>query len=659
VSKLNSFVGAVKSMAASLAVNLGIVSLPKIIDISYCQSIDSIDWAKLKQLGVGVIMRMGQNTWEDQLFRGHYANAIKYGVSFGVYWFYQPDCPPGPQVAAFLKVYNSLSVKPKVISLDVENISYWTPLLDADGHDVIGPDGKEVDVLINVLPPSAAIHSGWLYTWLTEIEKATGVVPGVYTRQDYWNAWTVASYAWDHFFLWIASWTNYSADIRMPRDWKVYTVWQYVGGTNRQDGVIGPVDGNYFNGDQAAMDKFFGNETYTTYIPVVVTPPVQTAPPATSAKATFVVLSSEDKNINMVGISEASMTVLRMAGQNGPEHANVYSDGAFPIRIEQAENMRAGWVTLSTNFQLWVRQMMYAPFCARKWYENETLKVLLQTWLKKPFKDQEWKIGLKLSGNPDLWHRIDALFFYMDGTKTDVGGSIGGIWQLAVLDDMLKNIKAFKDSGFIPDVPVYLLASTTFYQTYAKDEYWLTLCNRLENGFLSGIGIYETNDTKAYQDYLAETKKFTELFVEAPMKTPFDHVSQIFDYRPAASYKPTCVPFGFDPSFTIYSANRFVAEDAFYDGAALSPLMVGEWEKTEKDVRVELKLALGPVIIETPYIPPEEPPVIDPPVVDPPIIDPPVTTPVSTEAEELGKIEALLQLILDKLTAFIDWFKTK
>jgi GH25 family lysozyme M1 (1,4-beta-N-acetylmuramidase) len=657
VSRLNSFVSAVKSMAVSLAVNLGITSYPKIIDISYCQAVDNIGWARLNELGVGVIMRMGQNTWEDNLFRAHYANAIKYGVSFGVYWFYQPDCPPGPQVAAFMKVYNSLPIKPKVISLDVENISYWTPLLDADGKSVIGPDGKEVDILINVLPPSATIHSGWLMTWLTEIERLTGVVPGIYTRQDYWNAWTNADTAWAHFFLWIASWTNYSSDIRMPRDWKIWTVWQYVGGTNRQDGVIGPVDGNYFNGDQAAMDKFFGNEPYTTYIPVVTVPDVETPPQATTGKATFVVISNDDKNVNMVGISEADMTVLKMCGQDGPEHANVYSDGAFPIRVEQAENMRAGWVTLSTNFQLWVRQMMYKPFCDRKWYENETFKVFLQTWMKKPFKDQEWKEGLVLSNDPALWHRIDALFIYMDGVKTSVGGSIGGNWQLAVLDDMLKNINLFQDGGFIPEVPVYLVCQTTFYQAYAKDQYWLTLCNRLENGFLSGIGIYETNDTQAYKDHLAITKTPTELFTEAPMAKPFDHVSQIFDYRPAASYKPTCVPYGFDPSFTIYSANRFMAEDAFYDGAAISPSMVGEWEGTKSDVQRELKLSLGPVIIETPSDPPVDPPAIDPPVIDPPVIDPPVTSP--TEAEELSAIKALLQLILDKLTAFIDWFKTK
>ena len=95
---------------------------PTIIDISYCQNL--INWAILKLLGIAVVIRMGQSTYEDSMFRTHYENAVKYGVPFGVYWFFQPNFSAALQVEAFLKIWNSLPVKPTRIFLDVENISY-------------------------------------------------------------------------------------------------------------------------------------------------------------------------------------------------------------------------------------------------------------------------------------------------------------------------------------------------------------------------------------------------------------------------------------------------------------------------------------------------------------------------------------------------------
>ena len=222
------------------------MNYPTIIDISYCQQL--INWAILKVLGIGVIIRMGQSVYEDTLFRTHYENAVKYGVPFAVYWFFQPDLSASLQVQAFLKIWNSLPVKPSRIFLDVENISYR----DANGK------------LINIVPPSVEQHSYWLDLWLTTVEKATGITPGVYTRADYWDAWVNKSEKWSHFFLWIASWTLYSANIRMPRDWAEWIIWQNEGGTGRQDGVTGPVDKNKFNGDQAQMVAFLGDPTQTT-----------------------------------------------------------------------------------------------------------------------------------------------------------------------------------------------------------------------------------------------------------------------------------------------------------------------------------------------------------------------------------------------------------
>jgi lysozyme len=233
------------------------MTYPKIIDISWCQPTKNIDWQKLHDLGIGVIIRAGQADFTDSLFFEHVANAIKYKVPFAIYFFFQPNLHYEPQLAHFLEIWNSLPVKPIQIFLDVENIAYTE----------IQPDGSKKQ--INVLPPNALTHSAWLWGWLDGVEKATGITPGIYTRADYWNVWTLRTYNWSHWLLWVASWTNYSADIRLPADWLNWQVWQYEGGTGRQEGITGPVDLDYFNGTQDEMLAFFG------MAPVVVTPPVE------------------------------------------------------------------------------------------------------------------------------------------------------------------------------------------------------------------------------------------------------------------------------------------------------------------------------------------------------------------------------------------------
>jgi lysozyme len=210
---------------------------PKIIDISWCQS--QIDWAKLKELKVAVIMRCGQADYEDSRFQEHWANAARAGVLAGIYYFYQPNLGPESQIAAFLRIYNGLTVKPKVIFLDVE--------------DICVGGGQP-----NIVPPSVITHSVWLWTWLSQVESETGVTPGIYTRADYWNQWTTRSYNWGRYPLWIASWLVYAPDIRLPLDWTKWTVWQYEGGTGRQEGVEGPCDLDVYNGSQVEMERFFG-----------------------------------------------------------------------------------------------------------------------------------------------------------------------------------------------------------------------------------------------------------------------------------------------------------------------------------------------------------------------------------------------------------------
>lgn len=214
------------------------MTYPKVIDVSWCQA-GNMNWARLRELGIGVIMRCGQDNFEDSSFRVFWNAAWVAKVPAGVYFFYQPDIGAARQIVNFLKIYDSLTVKPKAIFLDVE--------------DIYVGGGKP-----NIVPPSIAFNTVGIRSWLDAVEKATGIVPGIYTRANYWNAWVTRSADWEHYPLWIATWTQYSANVVMPLDWDKWLFWQYEGGTGRQDGVTGPVDLDFYNGTQAEMEAYFG-----------------------------------------------------------------------------------------------------------------------------------------------------------------------------------------------------------------------------------------------------------------------------------------------------------------------------------------------------------------------------------------------------------------
>ncbi len=625
MGKLTNFASSVKSKALSLAVNLGVMSYPVVIDISYCQAVANIDWARLKELGVAVIMRMGQNIWEDNLFRAHYTNAVKYGVPFGVYWFYQPDQPPTLQIVAFLKSYNSLPIKPKVICLDVENISYWEDLIGEDGKPVM-QDGKPMQILINITPPNATVHSIWLWIWLTEIEKATGNTPGIYTRADYWNLWTLRIYDWAHFFLWIASWTNYSSNIRMPLDWKVWTVWQWIGGENRQDGVIGPVDGNYFNGSQANMVAYFTVETPKE---TLVTNTYKTDV-LINDRAFGTALTIDDPREDMPAIAAASnFVMLQVGGSEGqPGSGNeLHSDGdTFRIRADRAHAnglMVGGWFTLDAGYCLW-REFMFdgvSDYRKRPFTASETLKTFLETWRK--LGTFGWD---KLNADDGNWHPMDMIVLSVYETTTHIGKGISGAWQVAVIDDMVKYLKILMDGGYIPQVPVYVYSVPGFFQKYDTD-LSVYLNNSLINKSISGIGM---GDPLWPQIQSADT-------------WPLAEVSKSFRY--SNEYKYPFVPFGCEGAvkFFMYSWDRFLVKEVMNRDGSPRTVAVITWCDTPAGMKKELNFG---VVVPAPVEPPPPPPPIDPPPVEPPL-----------ESGKLDKILALVLAIYDKLIAFFDWLK--
>ena len=486
-------------------------------------------------------------------------------------------------------------------------------------------DGK----MINIVPPSIEKHTYWLDLWLTTVEKATGITvdhaPGVYTRADYWDAWVKGSDKWSHFPLWIASWTNYSAFIRLPRDWKNWRVWQKEGGTGRQDGVTGPVDKNEFNGDQAQMVAYYDDLTQPTENNLINT---YKSDVKVEDRAFGITLSRDDPRENMPLIAaNTNFAFLQLGGNDGLPGSGeeLYSDGdTFRIRAERAaaNNLPVlGWFNVDAGYPLWKQKSnTYHEYENRPYTEREGLKTILETW-RKP---GTFSWGLKADdGN---WLPMNGIVLCMYKTQTHTGQAISGLWQTWVLDDTIKYLNIFMEGGYIPKVPIYVYSNPGFFETY-KDTLGLYLKNRLDAGEINGIG---------YGMPLYPQVPTSETLTLADVSTL---------YRYTGEYKYPYILFGFEGAikFFTYSWDRFKVKEVMERDGSPRTVSATTWCDTKEKLYEEIGF------VYTPPLPPVDPPV-EPPV-DPPAPEEPPTT----EEEKVNKILEIVQAIYDMLKKFYEW----
>ena len=121
-----------------------------------------------------VLIRTGQNNYEDRLFRSHYQEAKKRRMRIGLWHFVQPNLVNAhEQAMTFVKIYKSLPEQERIIALDCEDISFKTEL----GYSITTPLTKSQ------------------YTWLVStmlndiMREIPGVRIGIYTRKSFWNQW--------------------------------------------------------------------------------------------------------------------------------------------------------------------------------------------------------------------------------------------------------------------------------------------------------------------------------------------------------------------------------------------------------------------------------------------------------------------------------------
>lgn len=191
-----------------------------------------IDFAKMKAAGATfVILRAGQNVWEDPAFAFNYKAAKEAGLPRGIYFFYDSRATPEGQAALCLSLASG----------DPPELGFWLDLEE----NYNGP------------------YKGW-QNWkkcLTAFRTKTQNI-GVYTAPFYWMTHRPTGESDLYFFasfpLWIAHY-NVSTPI-IPSPWGVAVFWQ-VGtpSVGLEYGVESlEIDMNYFNGTPEAFRAYFG-----------------------------------------------------------------------------------------------------------------------------------------------------------------------------------------------------------------------------------------------------------------------------------------------------------------------------------------------------------------------------------------------------------------
>lgn len=214
----------------------------KLPDISFWQDDPTtppgINFAKMAELTRGVIIRAGQGSFEDKVFKTSWKNAKVAGLTRGSYWFYDSRVNPKRQAEKWVEIMGN----------DPGEMEMWGDFEERYG----GP------------------YSGWRH-WFDFMERVKVLLPekklGVYTGYYYFQEFAAGVNYFAQYPLWIA-WYNPTQPL-VPPIWTDWTLWQF---TSNGDGALfgvesKDIDLNYFNGSEADfLARYAGAQTQATLI---------------------------------------------------------------------------------------------------------------------------------------------------------------------------------------------------------------------------------------------------------------------------------------------------------------------------------------------------------------------------------------------------------
>jgi lysozyme len=233
------------------------------IDVSHWQNDKStpqkMNFTKAKTAGAKfVFIKVSERGGMDEDFFYNWKTAKEAGIPRGGYHFLRWDVSGLLQARIFCELLK-------------EDPGELPPVCDFEAPI---KDGKY---------PSNAM----LAQFLEAVETILGKKPMIYTSPGYWNSYgknkTTGRFdaSWSYYPLWVAHFTTAAAP-QIPEPWKTsstWTFWQYsaVGDGLKFGAESKGIDLNWFNGDQAALDKLTGATTTPTgggeEDPIIIDPP--------------------------------------------------------------------------------------------------------------------------------------------------------------------------------------------------------------------------------------------------------------------------------------------------------------------------------------------------------------------------------------------------
>ncbi len=173
-----------------------------------------IDFQKMRGQVDSVIVRAGQNTWQDIAFTTSWLAAKEAGLQRGSYWFFDSRANPKRQAEKWV--------------------------------DALGNDAGELELWCDFEEKYGGLFGG-MANWYDFTERVKTLLPhkqlGVYTGYYYWRE-NFKSESLQNYFgqypLWIAAYNTDSP--RIPSPWTDWLMWQYT--DNGQGDLYGVPSGN-------------------------------------------------------------------------------------------------------------------------------------------------------------------------------------------------------------------------------------------------------------------------------------------------------------------------------------------------------------------------------------------------------------------------------
>lgn len=192
----------------------------KVIDISAWQ--EYIDWDKVKQENIeGVIIKIGEYDYLDEMFIEHVNNAVKYGLKYGVYYYshasnqYEAVCE-AHTVDEWMKTY---------LRGETPELGIW---YDCEDKDMTAEDINVAQIAMSFVNKMTEIG----YTYV-----------GIYSSWNWFDGAKILPVTWipDYTPLWVA---NYSSRNYLKEDYpnKSIKAWQFT--SHYSDEL--PYDGNVY-----------------------------------------------------------------------------------------------------------------------------------------------------------------------------------------------------------------------------------------------------------------------------------------------------------------------------------------------------------------------------------------------------------------------------